>query len=119
VPGNYTVTPADPLYTFTPLNSPVTVTNTLAQAPDMTGALTGAITYTNRIGLIVSEHCTSCHSPTGNPSVDPDLRTYSNLVTWGGSANGDVQNGTMPPGNPLSGQLKEQFQAWFSAGKPQ
>jgi hypothetical protein len=119
VPGQYTVTPSSPLYTFTPLNQQVIITNTIGQAGDMTGALTGTVTYTNSISNIVSTYCTSCHSVNGNPSVDPMLTNYNEVKTWGAASNSRVQNGTMPPGNPLSAQKKELFSAWVAGGKPQ
>jgi hypothetical protein len=118
LPGSYTLTPSSPLYTFAPLSKMVTLGNADLAAPDFTGTL-GTVTYTNAIALIVSNHCLSCHQPSGNPPADPDLRTYADLQTWGALANTDVQGSTMPPGHPLSDQLKEQFQAWVTGGKQQ
>jgi protocatechuate 3,4-dioxygenase beta subunit len=115
-PGVYTITPTSQLYTFAPLSVQVTIANSNEVAALMNGTLTGTVTWDNYIASSVSARCTTCHSPNGNPAVDPPLRNYTETKAKGASSNIKVQNGTMPPGNPLSSQAKELWAKWITDG---
>ena len=74
---------------------------------------------TNAMKNVFARTCNSCHSPGGQAGLALDLTNYT-------AARGDAQNilnrinnGSMPPGQPLGNADRQQVQSWVNGGTPQ
>lgn len=82
--------------------------------------------YCTEVKTVLDTYCVSCHgaTPAGGASADFRLDYYEQGTVPGAKAKADriflrVQANTMPPGVPLSDEIKTQLEAWVQKGAPE
>lgn len=86
------------------------------------GVTTANVTYTNYVGVVVKNNCSTCHGKGG--SADEfwlNTNTYQNAVGFGTRIVETIVTGAMPPipRKPFSAADKKMMEAWINRGMPQ
>lgn len=75
-----------------------------------------SISYAEQISKMMNLHCTTCHNV--NNALRANLDNEMDVVANAAVANARIQDGTMPPGAPLSESDKSIFQRWLDSLPP-
>lgn len=76
------------------------------------------VTYTSHVKNIIDNNCVSCHS-SGGTGQPPFLTNYNEVFTKRVRIDDRaIKNipSAMPPGNPLTQDLKDTLQLWINQG---